>query len=588
MAFFIFFLPVLMVWIVGGFLVLGKEALQGAKLETASRVFRIAAGGSETALKSLSYYSNIPMAGQLYANQRENAEIFKKLAKIGQEGTEVLKLSAQLATKILGNQTYNPQVYTEPIATILDQIYTDASFLESDISGKKGTAALLAERLFSEQGFSSLREKILYFRQIALQAPILLGEEGQATYLILFENNMELRPTGGFIGSFGLFTFDGGIISNLNVQDVYAADGQLRGFVEPPEPIRLYLGEASWFLRDSNWDPDFTVSAARAEWFLDKELDQSVDGVVSIDLEAMKLILEELGPVILQEYNTEINHQNLYEKTQTEVESDFFPGSYKKTNFLSSLSRAILGEITGLNESEYYRFAKALFVGMEKRHVQFFLHNSQAQRAVSQLGYDGGVYIPTCAGNCYPDWFGLAEANVGVNKANSFISRELNYSIIVGPSTITKKLEVVYKNKAGAALGLNGRYKVYTRVLVPLDSKVEKVETRVGLENGISLFDEENIHGRKEIGALIEIFPGEEKSLIFSWSDDVAVDFSKSGEYRLYVRKQAGTLSDAIDVRVGLPEGFMAIGSEALSLTADGSYVYNTALARDLFSRLYW
>ena len=68
---------------------------------------------------------------------------------------------------------------------------------------------------------------------------------------------MELRPTGGFIGSYAIMTFDKGRLAEIVVNDVYTADGQLKGHVDPPEPIRKYLGEGGWFLRDSNWDPDF-------------------------------------------------------------------------------------------------------------------------------------------------------------------------------------------------------------------------------------------------------------------------------------------------------------------------------------------
>ena len=157
---------------------------------------------------------------------------------------------------------------------------------------------------------------------------------------------MELRPTGGFIGSFGLITFDGGRLSDLTVNDVYTADGQLNGHVEPPLPIKNYLGEASWWLRDSNWDPDFPTSAKRAEWFLDKELGKKVDGVIATDLYPIKEILKVTGSVFLSDYNSTITSENLYETTQNEVQNNFFPGTHKKASFLTALSRSLLGELT--------------------------------------------------------------------------------------------------------------------------------------------------------------------------------------------------------------------------------------------------
>ena len=83
---------------------------------------------------------------------------------------------------------------------------------------------------------------------------------GHKIYLLLLQNNMELRPTGGFIGSVGLLDLQDGKMNNLDILDVYTIDGQLKGHVDPPDPIRKYFNQPNWFLRDSNFDPDFANS----------------------------------------------------------------------------------------------------------------------------------------------------------------------------------------------------------------------------------------------------------------------------------------------------------------------------------------
>ena len=65
---------------------------------------------------------------------------------------------------------------------------------------------------------------------------------------------------------------------------MYALDGQLKGHVDPPAPMRDLLGQEHWYLRDSNWDPDFKESAARAAWFYEKEGGVPVDGVIAINV----------------------------------------------------------------------------------------------------------------------------------------------------------------------------------------------------------------------------------------------------------------------------------------------------------------
>src|SRR6185437_16558381 len=71
--------------------------------------------------------------------------------------------------------------------------------------------------------------------------PKLLGYNGTQTYLILFQNNAELRPGGGFIGSYGLVSFDHGKMGQFTIHNVYDADGLLTKHIEPSYIGRRYL-----------------------------------------------------------------------------------------------------------------------------------------------------------------------------------------------------------------------------------------------------------------------------------------------------------------------------------------------------------
>ena len=112
--------------------------------------------------------------------------------------------------------------------------------------------------------------------------PNVLGFEKDMKYLILFQNNMELRPGGGFIGSFGILDVKKASVSDFKIYDVNSADGQLKGHIEPPYPIRRYLPQPNFFLRDSNFDLDFTKNASAAANFLALETGLKVYGVISI------------------------------------------------------------------------------------------------------------------------------------------------------------------------------------------------------------------------------------------------------------------------------------------------------------------
>src|SRR3989344_7519944 len=83
----------------------------------------------------------------------------------------------------------------------------------------------------------------------------LLGGNGPRKYLFLFQNNHELRATGGFIGSYALLDINDGVVRRFFVDGIFNPDGQLKEKIVPPKPIQKI--SASWSLHDSNWFPDF-------------------------------------------------------------------------------------------------------------------------------------------------------------------------------------------------------------------------------------------------------------------------------------------------------------------------------------------
>src|SRR3989344_1662095 len=143
----------------------------------------------------------------------------------------------------------------------------------------------------------TLRKKISKINTLLPGLGKIIGIGEQRVYLILLQNDTELRPTGGFIQTVGLLTLKNGQIIDLKTFDTYSLDGQLKGYVEPPSDLKKYLGESGWYLRDSNWDPDFSLSAQRAEWFLEKEIGRKVDGVISINTTSLKHFIGILGPL---------------------------------------------------------------------------------------------------------------------------------------------------------------------------------------------------------------------------------------------------------------------------------------------------
>ncbi len=546
--------------------------------KVAASMFSFSKKLSSVSYKESSVLKNIPFFGQIYKEMEFVSFATITVTDVATKGAPIFIKGETLFKNILGQDPYSIENTISELPERLQVIYEIISKAQNTTIKSKGEGSVLAS-------YTLKKVDLDYYKNIISQGSVLsknlseiLGDKGSRTYLLLFQNNMELRPTGGFIGSYGLVTFDKGRLSDFAVSDIYSADGQLNGHVEPPTPIKNYLGEANWWFRDSNWDPDFPTSARRAEWFLDKSTDKKVDGVVSVDLAPVKDFLDIIGSIYLSDYEINIDSNNFYEKVQSEVENNFFPGTYKKKSFLTSLSMSLLNEIKDLSFKDVGELVKLSYKNLNSRRIQLYLHNSDAQKALSALNWDGGVLTPFCGSECLPDLIGIVEANVGVNKSNYFISRKVDINMTVNEDFLEKELTLTLKNSANGSLGVNGRYKTYTRLLIPEEAYEVSALSVYGQDIQYLQTETTTIRGRKEVGVLVEVLAGETKNVKFKWKQK---NNSNVRSYYTYFRKQAGVDDYPFSISINTPVKILG-STPPLILTEEGNYIYNTTLVKDL------
>lgn len=145
-----------------------------------------------------------------------------------------------------------------------------------------------------------------------------LGAHGPRTYLLLFQNNHEMRATGGFIGSYGIVKITDGYIDKIMVDDIYNPDGQLIDKIVPPLPIQKI--SANWSMHDSNWFPDYPVSARAVMDLYERTGGPTVDGVIALTPTVIQDMLAVTGPVDLPAYNMRLTADNFIDVLQEEIE----------------------------------------------------------------------------------------------------------------------------------------------------------------------------------------------------------------------------------------------------------------------------
>lgn len=296
-------------------------------------------------------------------------------------------------------------------------------------------------------------------------APDLLGMQKPKTYLLLFQDNGELRPTGGFIGSVGEVSVVNGMFSNITINDVYNIDGQLKTPIEPNYIIRRYITRYQ-FLRDSNFNPNFEYSASTSAMLYNMSARRQVDGVVAINFEAIRRIIQAIGPLTLPGYAATITDKNAFEFLQNTIHSNSAAGSQEKKNILTALKNAIVVQLN--QQPKLYQKILALIPSLlAEKHVMVAMQNKSLENIFSANGLSGNNIDYRDKSKIIPDVFSINEANIGANKASSAVNRKVLYSVSLSSrKNILSRATLTLRNSS------REDYKTYIRVLAPSQSKI--------------------------------------------------------------------------------------------------------------------
>lgn len=428
--------------------------------------------------------------------------------------------------------------------------------------------------------------------------PEFLGADGKRReYMVLLQNESEIRPTGGFIGSYAILSFEGGKLINFDIKDVYEADGQLAGHVEPPGPIKNILGEAKWFMRDANWQPDFVATAKDIQWFLEKSTGRKVDGVIGIDLAVAKGLVGVVGEVYVPDFKTKINKNNLYEQAEFFSETKFFPGSNQKASFLGGLGKQLFEDIKTLKSRERLELAKTMVDLLEKNEIQMSFNNKNIARVVAEVGWDGSLYGGRCASStvsgqkmdaqCFADYLYAVEANLGVNKANYFIYRNMDLVVDISNQSLSRVLKISYENIAKNSNWPGGDYRNYIRVYIPTSSNLAEVSV-TNSQSGVKTIytgdnlDIKDIYGKKEVGFLVTAPVAGKVVVEMRYTDQIDIISMDKFSYLNYIQRQPGSGDTGVVALVSMPDGWQANQVEPMASLVNGKLLFNKKLEKDM------
>lgn len=295
-----------------------------------------------------------------------------------------------------------------------------------------------------EQGLPLLQAGL----KIATVAPDLLGIDRPRTYLILAQNEDELRPTGGFISGAGQLTLDGGQIAELSFLDAYLVDDYAhKPYPEPPQPLFDYMGAELWLFRDANWSPDFPTTARQVAHLYEYGQGVPVEGVIALDQYLVELLLTGFGEVRVPGAAEAVTAGNVRQF----MHAAWNPGEagvtaewvFSRKEFMGQLAAAIRQQVENDPGSvDWVQVARALYRALEGRHLLIFVEDPDVASALAQVGWDGALR------ESGGDYLMVVDANLGFNKATSLIDESVEYHVALrDDGTAAAELSLTYVHR---------------------------------------------------------------------------------------------------------------------------------------------
>lgn len=466
---------------------------------------------------------------------------------------------------------YDIKILMRKITLDLESLYQILGFLESEIANSNEFGVSATTLMINDIDIPATRNKALLLKNLIEKLASTIENDSAKKYLFIFQNNSYLRPTGGRIEAVSFVDIVNRKISAIKVENVSEIDKKITSYKEPPTVLKKYFGIKIWYLKDMNWDPNFTNSANEMISLLEKGFNTSVAGVASLDKRFLYRLLK-----IIDEDNTDVYLDSFFSET---IDLEDYPEIKEKfplTFLLNDLSL----ENFKLDNRTNTKIIKEIYKGLENGNIQVFLEDTKTQETLSDLGWGGSFFKSGCAKPCFLDFVSIIESTKGGDSLK--IDREAHLSVYLEEGLIKRKLNFYINNQGG------DNYQAYLRLFANAQSGFSPVHIISAGEDKVADTEIRPANGLKESGVYFEVKPQQTLEIVFNWDSPSDHDFGKQGEYTIFWRKQAGVDGYPVEVSLFTPKNLNINSEQNFTLTETGEFRYNTSLDRDIKARVFW
>ena len=521
----------------------------------------------EKEAKSIYWASFIPYVSDF----KNGVEAGNFLIKAGQETVVAIAPYADLIGFKKGTISFVERSAEDRLQTAiltLDKVLGKVDTISADIEQAKTRIDKIDPNRYPKQiGSTKVREKIqnvieqfnglaslfVDAKPLVKKIPDIFGKDKEKTYLILFQNDKELRATGGFLTSYAIFKVKNGKMRIERSEDIYSLDNSIAVHPAAPREIITYHKDVTQFyIRDSNLSPDLPTSIELFNSLFNKSGRQvNYDGIITIDSKVLVDMLTIFG-------DTDADGIRFSAKTDKrcdcpQVLYQLFdlvdrPVAYVKENrkgILGDLMYSLFYKAIGFSPSKYWgTLAQQMFKNLQEKHIQLYFIEPDLQKSVEKLNFAGRVR------DYQGDYLYINNVNFAGAKSNLFVSETIISKTKTNDNgKISREVTVEYRNPyphsdcslERGGLCLNATLRDWIRVYVPKGSQLVNFQ---GSMKKVQTYDE---LGKTVFEGYLEVPTQGKAQVNISYTLPSNMNGNK---YQLLIQKQPGTDNQKLKVDV--------------------------------------
>lgn len=505
------------------------------------------------------------------------------------------KESLDLTTKLdlLGTYMENALPHAQAAAAALQEV-------DPDVVPENYSDSIFELQTRTPQLVVSMEEYVRFVDTLS----VILGGDDKMRYLAVFQNNTEMRPTGGFMGSFAEIDVERGEVVRMFVPGggTYDVQGQLQAFVAAPGPLQLL--KARWEFQDANWFPDFPSTAKKLRWFYSEAGGPTSDGVVAVNATFVAELLRLLGPVEMPEYGRTFDAENFVFETQKIVEMEYDTDENTPKEIIGDLAPILLERIKEADTKTLMAVVDLVAKGLAEKDVQLNFRDNDLQADIESLGWSGAIKQTS------GDYLMVVNTNLGGGKTDGVIDQAVDVQVDIAESGSVLHTVTITKTHRGMKTALfSGSNNVdYLRLYVPKGSELvsadgfevpadelfETSDVPLSVDGDLALHMQD-LHkdavsgtdiweedGKTVFGNWMQTASGETEVVTFTYRTPLKLFVNEKaegvmgfarhqlgipdlGQYTFLVQKQPGVQVRTTDIHVTFPDSVTPLWSSAMN-----------------------